>query len=97
MAIHELLKKIPELEELVRAFRYEVQQANRPASEVVMDDVDLQKFLKISKRKTAELRANGLIKYSKPDGKVFYILSDVLEYVSKNTVEPIDINIKFNR
>jgi len=94
MAIHELIRKIPELEELVRSFRYEVGQAKRPPNEVVLDDVDLQAYLKVSKRKTAELRAQGLIKYSKPDGKVYYMLSDVLDYVQKNTVDTGEKNLK---
>jgi hypothetical protein len=72
----------------------EVEQVKRPAEEIVLDDVALQKYLNISKRKTAELREQRKITYSKPDGRVYYLLSDVLSYVKKNQVKAIEDTLK---
>jgi hypothetical protein len=90
-----LLSQNPQLEELLRAILHEVEQAKRPAEEVILDDIDLQKMLKCSKRKTAQLREQRAITYSKPDGKVYYTLADVLEYVRRNEVPAIIATIKF--
>jgi len=83
-------------EEILKKILSEVERIKRPAEEVILDDYDLQQCLKISKRKTAELRLSRKITYSKPDGKALYILSDVLIYAKKNQVKAIDedLNIR---
>jgi len=80
------LLRNPEVVELVKAFRYEIQQAQRPASEVILDDVDLREQLKVSARTLALWRSTNLIKYSKVNGKIYYKYSDVLELIEKNSI-----------
>lgn len=77
-----------ELQEILFVIREEVLKALRPADEVILDDVDLRALLKISERTTAELRGKNLIAYSKP-GKVYYLLSDVLEMMKEFRVEAV--------
>ena len=89
-----LFKQNPQLEEMLRILLLEVERIKRPATEVILDDLDLQNVLKCSKRKTAELRAEGKITYSKPDGKVLYFYSDVIDYAKKNQVKATDDNLR---
>ncbi|RPD43683.1 helix-turn-helix domain-containing protein [Paracnuella aquatica] len=85
----DLFRRRPELLEFISVLRYEVQQAQRPASEIILDDPDLQKMLKVSKRTTANYRAQGHIAYSHIGGKVVYFLSDVLDAIKSNRIAPI--------
>lgn len=72
--------------EVADIFRYELSQTQRPANEIILDDVDLMKLLKVSKRTTAGLREKKIINYYKVGGKIFYKLSDVLALIEKNKV-----------
>ena len=56
IAFQDRLNKIPEFEELAQLIKYEIQQSKRPAEEVILDDVDLRNFLKVSKRTIAYWR-----------------------------------------
>jgi hypothetical protein len=91
----ELFRNRPEFLELIKVFRYEVQQAQRPATEWIIDDIDLQKLLKVSKRTTANYRAQGLITYSHIGGKVVYLYSDVLDAINRNKIAAIQEQIRF--
>ncbi|MBL0202181.1 MAG: hypothetical protein IPP81_19095 [Chitinophagaceae bacterium] len=55
----------------------------RPASEVILDDVDLRNLLKISRRTSLEYRKKGIFKFYKLDGKIFYILEEVIAGIKK--------------
>jgi hypothetical protein len=90
----DLFRNRPELLELIKVFRYEVQQAQRPASEWIIDDSDLQKLLKVSKRTTANYRAHGLITYSHLGGKVVYLYSDVLDAINRNKIPAIQEQLR---
>lgn len=85
-------KRFPELEEFAKVLLKEIDariyNALRPANEVVLDDIQLQEKLQISKRTTASMRDERLIGYSKPSGKVYYTLQDLLDYVKRNRIEP---------
>ncbi len=87
----EIFNRYPELKsvvsELVLEIKHELIQCQRPPSEIVLDDCDICRLLKIGKRKLAYLRERKEITYYKPDGKIYYLLSDVLEYCKKNKVE----------
>src|SRR5947207_11122779 len=83
----------PGWEEIRKQFKYEVSQAQRPANEIILDDVDLCAILKVSKRTTAKLRATNQIAYSNC-GKIQYLLSDVLEYIKRNRIEADFTKIK---
>jgi hypothetical protein len=89
-----LFRHRPELLQLILAIRYEMENAQRPANECLIDDVDLQMMLKVSKRTTANYRADQLIAYSRLSGKVFYLWSDVLEALQRNRVPAIQDQLK---
>lgn len=91
-----LLERYPFLKELIGIFRYEVQQAQRPANQVVLNDEDVLKMLKISKRKLQSMRSDNLIPFSRPIPKsaCYYLLSDILEWLKKSRVEAVNLRIK---
>jgi len=82
--------KQPSYEELIRDFRQELINNQRPPNEVILDETDFCNLLHISKRHAANLRANRMITYSKSGGKIYYRLSDVLEFIEKNQIKCID-------
>lgn len=79
--------------EVAEIFRYELHEAKRPAEEVILNDAELCKMLKISKRTSATWRANGIIAYHKVGGIVFYVYADVLEMIKSNRIESIQDNL----
>ena len=89
------LQRWPELKEFIDDIDERVSRAFRPPSEVILDDFDLQKLLKISKRKSAQIRADREITYYKDNGKIYYMLSDVIAYVTRNKVPAFWENLKF--
>jgi hypothetical protein len=72
--------------EILSELKHELLQIKRPASEIILDDVDLCKLLHISKRTSAEYRAKSMIVYYKLGGKVFYKLADVLTMLDKHKI-----------
>lgn len=94
MAFQQMINKFPEFEELARLIKYEIQQSKRPADEVVLDDVDLRNFLKVSKRTTAYWREKGMITFAKLGGKIYYKLSDVLSFIKQHETPAINTNLK---
>ena len=85
---HALFRKYPEPLEMITLIQDASLQANRPASEVILNDVDLREMMKVSKRTTATWRTKKLIKHAWMEGRVYYILSDVLEVLEANAVKP---------
>jgi len=55
-----------------------IQKYSRPASDVILDDVDLRKILKISRRTILVYRKMGIFPSYKVEGKIFYLLSEVI-------------------
>ncbi len=88
--------KHPATVELIKRFEHLVLQAQRPADQIVLDESDFCAFLKISKRHAANLRAKRLVKYSKTAGKIYYILSDVLDFIKENQVAAITQQSRFS-
>jgi hypothetical protein len=88
------LDRFPELQEFLKDLEEIVNKAFRPAEEVVLDESDFCKFLKISKRLAAKLRAERLITYYKSGGKLYYKLSDVLSYAFSNKIPAIVEKLK---
>jgi hypothetical protein len=88
--------KHPATEELIKRFEQIVLNTQRPADQIVLDESDFCAFLKISKRHAANLRAKRLVKYSKTAGKIYYILSDVLDFIKENQVTAISQQSKFS-
>jgi len=64
----------------------------RPASEVILDDVDLRNLLKISRRTSLEYRKKGIYKFYKLDGKIFYILGEVIAGIKKKGRQHDNLN-----
>lgn len=82
--------KHPELREFFYLVRYEIQKAQRPPHEIIYDDEDVMRILKISKRNLQYLKANGVIPfhYFEPEGtRTYYLLSDILQILKENRVE----------
>ncbi len=92
----QILQKYPELKEFILILRHEVQQAQRPADEIILDDNDVLKMLKISKRKLQYMKSDGSIPFHTPTGGVrtYYLLSDILEWVKNSRTESISNNRK---
>lgn len=65
-------------------------KSQQPPDRVILDDVDLRNILKISKRKTASLRSEKKITFSKDAGKIYYLLSNVLDYIHVHQVDSIE-------
>jgi hypothetical protein len=90
---HTIFKRYPELKEFIHVLRHEVQQTQRPADEIILDDNDVMKTLKISKRKLQYLKADGVIPTHKlePDSsRTYYLLGDILDILKKNRIDPIN-------
>jgi hypothetical protein len=87
MARNEIFKS-PEAQEFIRELKCEVLKFQRPADQVIIDEVELCNILHISKRHAADLRREGKIKYAKDGGKLFYKLSWILDYIDFYKVEP---------
>lgn len=87
---HPILKRYPELKELVKIIRDEVQRHQRPANETILYDEDLMKILGVSKRKIEYMKANREIDYIDPPmQRDYFILSDILDWLNKYRVESI--------
>ena len=67
-----------EIEDLIMKL---IERHARPASEVIIDDVDLRNLLKISRRTSLVYRKKGIFKFYKLDGKIYYFLGEVLEAI----------------
>lgn len=61
-----------------------IEKHARPASEVILDDVDLRNLLKISRRTSLEYRRKGFFKFYKLENKIFYILEEVIAGIKEN-------------
>ena len=84
--------KHPELKEFFYLIRYEIQQAQRPADEIILDDEDVMRHLKISKRKLQYLKADKIIPihfFEPGSSRTYYLLSDLLQILKENRIESI--------
>lgn len=84
---HPIINRHPELKELVGIIRHEIQQAQRPAEEIVLTDEDVMKILKISKRTLDDFKKNQVLPRHQPipRSKCFYLLSDILNWLKKKS------------
>lgn len=78
-------------EKLLEILREDISNIKRPPNEIILDESEFCELLHISKRHAANLRANRMITYSKSGGKIYYLLSNVLEFIEKNQIQCIDI------
>lgn len=77
-------------EQLLEIVKKEVEKANRPANEIILDDVDVRLMLKVSPRTVSGWRSKAWITYSKVGGKLYYLLSDILDFLKKHANDAID-------
>lgn len=87
--MNNLYLKFPELKQFLNDIEERQMRALRDPQEVILDDVDFCALLKISRRKSAEIRAKREIRYYKSGGKIYYLLSDVLAYIKRNAIPSI--------
>lgn len=87
--MNNLYLKFPELKQFLNDIEERQMRALRDPQEVILDDVDFCALLKISRRKSAEIRAKREIRYYKSGGKIYYLLSDVLAYIKRNVIPSI--------
>jgi hypothetical protein len=75
----------------LQSIRHELAKCQRPADEIILNDEDVMKMLKISKRKLQYMRSVRLIPYYRPDGQVqtYYLLSDILDWLEKAKTDSI--------
>jgi hypothetical protein len=61
-----------------------IEKHSRPASEIILDDVDLRNLLKVSRRTCLKYRTEGIFQFYKLlDGKIYYFLSDIIEGIKQ--------------
>jgi hypothetical protein len=96
MSEYVLLNRHPEIRELISIFRYEVQKAQRPATEVILIDQDVMKMLGISERKLDYMKAKRIIPFSQPipRSSCYYLLSDILLWINKSRMESLENQLK---
>lgn len=77
--------------------RYEIQRIQRPADEIILDDEDVMRRLKISKRKLQYLKADRIIPFhtlEPSSSRTYYFLSDILDLLKENRIEGISNTLK---
>ncbi|MFM7681716.1 MAG: helix-turn-helix domain-containing protein [Bacteroidota bacterium] len=81
-------------QEFIKEIKSLVLKGQRPPEEIILDETDLCDLLNISKRHAADLRKEGVLKYSKIGGKLFYLLSDVLDMIKNYRIDIPTNNLK---
>ena len=81
------------IEEILKEIRQELLKVQRPADQIILDETDFCHFLKISKRHAANLRTTGAITYSKAGGRLYYLLSDIIDFIENNQIKKMDKSI----
>ena len=89
-----IISKYPELKDFIHLLRHEIQRAQRPPEEVVLDDEDVMRILKISKRKLQYLKSGLHIPFHTPPAGVrtYYLLSDILSWLKDSRTESLSNN-----
>ncbi len=72
-----------------------IEKSNRPAEEVILDDLDIQNLLKVSRRTSLNYRKSGMLPYHQINkGKIFYILSEVINAIKTTGNSNHSCNLK---
>ncbi len=82
--INAILKTLQELRDV------SISILKRP-EDAILDNNDVQKMLKISKRTLQTWRNEGVIAYSQINSKLFYRLSDVISMLNNKKISNINI------
>lgn len=83
--LHELMKKIDQLNERLGALEHVKMNPEVPFGWI--DTADMMKMLKVSLRTLQGYRDDGIIPFSKLAGKIFFKKSDVEAILEKNRME----------
>ncbi len=88
---HPIFSRYSDLKEFVRILQYEVQQAQRPANEVILDDERVMRMLNICKRKLQYMKSGKELPYHTPGkgNRTYFLLSDILEWMRKGRTESL--------
>src|SRR5689334_18363118 len=91
MELHPIFRRYPELKELFNLFRNEIMNQRRPANEIILNDRDAMRVLKISKRKLDYLKSQREIPFHQPrrHSTCYYLLSDILDWLKSSRMESI--------
>ena len=85
-------KEEQSFEERVKAI---IEKSNRPAEEVILDDLDIQNLLKVSRRTSLNYRKSGVLPFHQINkGKIFYILSEVINAIKNAGKSYYSCNLK---
>jgi len=85
------LKDNRQLKEVFQILRTELQRHLRPANETILYDEHLMKILGVSKRKLEYMKSGREIPYYDPPmQRDYFILSEILQWLSKYRVAPIE-------
>lgn len=87
--------KSPSAQEFLKELKEQVQNAQRPPEQQILDEAEFCERLKISKRHAANLRFRREITYYKAGGKLYYKWSDVLSFLEKTKVPAISESKRF--
>ncbi len=82
------LVRYPQLRELLNLFRSEFQKAQLPPDRTILDDEDVMRTLKISKRRLQYMKSEGTIAFHLIGKRSYYLLSDILKLLKENRQEP---------
>lgn len=94
--LHPIFTRYPDLKEFVKILRHEIQQAQRKAEEIILDDEKVMQLLNISKRKLQYLKASGEFPYHIPGSgnRSYYLLSDILEWIKNGRLESLPVKCR---
>jgi hypothetical protein len=89
--------RVAEVKDFIQCLETKMLYTSRPASEIILDDVQVQEILHVSKRYMASLREQKLIEFSQPieNGKVFYTYKAVLDFIASGVRPTISQKRKF--
>ena len=79
-AFHKIMKKVEDIQRQLNA-------KEKQPKEIWIDNEDLSKMLKVTKRTIQNYRDNGIISFSQVGSKLYYRLSDVEEMLLKHHVK----------
>ena len=61
-----------------------LEERGLPPEQIILQDIDVQWLLNISRRTSFKYRKSGILPFHKlPEGRVYFILSEILESIKK--------------
>jgi hypothetical protein len=79
-AFHEIMKKMEDIQRQLKA-------KEKEPKDIWIDNTDLAKMLKVTKRTIQNYRDNGIISFSQVGSKLYYRLSDVEDMLLKHHIK----------